>query len=1514
MKKIFFLLAAFMFVTSNIFAQDAEKLSGTLSTSMNHYSTYNESYPITNVNDGSYTTKFWSNGGPSANDHITMTLAQEASIGEIVLYFESGDRPEHAVVEVSADNSVWESVGTITLSDISSESTYTCNAEGISAMYVRLKFTQSQSNWFQIREFEVYETPSQLEPRTISVSVNDATMGTAYVNEEGTTEATEQVGSVKITAVPAEGYTFVNWTLNGEEVSTSLSYRDKTEGDKAYVANFRALEVYNVSVSVNNAAMGSAVSTAEGAVTEGTEITLVATAADDSRFVSWTVNGEVVSEEATFVTTVVASVEYVANFEIKPEKATIESIDISMAHYSSRVAENAIDGSYSTYYDSANTQEVGETVAVTLAEETNVGEVKLYMPSYASYRPVKAQLQTSLDNSEWVDVEGGEFTNTGGVSDEESGRYLIVVKVGGVIAKHVRFIITEASTSYLQVYEFEVYKAAVELPARAISVSVNDATMGSAFIGTEGVTSVEEQTGLVKISAVANEGYAFVNWTLNGEEVSTSAVYADKTEGDKAYVANFVSLGTYNVSVSVNNSIMGTVEASKVGEVFDQTKITLTATANEGYEFINWTVNGEEVSTDNPYEATVSGDVEYVANFRLVPTKLAIERAESSMKAYGGYVADNMVDGSYSTMFDTTQRQNAHEGDVTATIVLAEESVVGEVKIYFSGNYRPTAAKIQVSTDYETWVDVEGTEFLGADAVDASDVQSGARLITVDCDGVVAKYVRMFVTEPAAQWLTIYEFEAYEAPVNVAPRTISVSVNDATMGSAYVGVAGTTVLEDQTSAVRMTATVASNAYRFVNWTLNGEEVSTSATIVDRTEGDKEYVANFEAKPIYEATVASANTDKGTVELTAPEIIYEGDEVTFTATAVDGYKFIAWTSGTDTISVANPYTITMTESLSLVANFDRDPLLNRANWTITASSEETSGEGAGNGVATCIIDGKTNTHWHSAWKESSPAYPHWFMIDMKESKAFDAFEYVSRGAGSSTDDSNNNGNIVNYQLYTSDTEIDPAALENATLVTSGQFTYDGANKVHRVEFNSVKGQYVMLYATGQSANGGKHASCVEFYLYSNAFAVSVASSNSEIGSAYIGQAGVTSVGCSVEGTDAVTITAVPAPKYQFVNWTLNGEVVSTDAVYTTDLVTESRAYVANFEFAPVAPRTITSAVNNASKGSVVFTTPASTESSVVSDNIVVMEAVPATTDDFFVNWTINGVVVGTETTYEYTDAEAATVQANFITKYVVTVEQVTGGTISVKTGGTAISSGDRVLEGNYIKLSVSENNRKELKKLFVNGEDVFLQYKYNPDYCVQVTGPMTITAEFGEPKCIVTWEYVGNGYIEVWEYDTYDEEAEMEGTLELPVQPAGEQYAYGDEIPFLTSYAIFVFPGEGEELLSLTINGEEYELYEDCDLFVFGDIYSDNIESATHIVATFTGEYTGVENAKATETNVYAVAGGIVVEVAEAATASVYSIAGVLVSEQTVSEKATIAMEKGAYIVKVADKVAKVIVK
>ena len=117
--------------------------------------------------------------------------------------------------------------------------------------------------------------------------------------------------------------------------------------------------------------------------------------------------------------------------------------------------------------------------------------------------------------------------------------------------------------------------------------------------------------GQVTLTATPQEGYSFVNWTVNGEEVSKEATYTITVTKDVEYVANFV---THKITVVAGEG--GTAKASK-SQVGHNGQVTLTATADSGYRFVNWTVNGEEVSTENPYTATITANKEFVANFDL---------------------------------------------------------------------------------------------------------------------------------------------------------------------------------------------------------------------------------------------------------------------------------------------------------------------------------------------------------------------------------------------------------------------------------------------------------------------------------------------------------------------------------------------------------------------------------------------------------------------------------------------------------------------------------------------------------------------------------------------------------------------------------------------------------------------------------------------------------------------------------------------------------------------------------
>ena len=69
----------------------------------------------------------------------------------------------------------------------------------------------------------------------------------------------------------------------------------------------------------------------------------------------------------------------------------------------------------------------------------------------------------------------------------------------------------------------------------------------------------------------------------------------------------------YNVTTTVNDHAMGS--ATGGGSIQSCELATLTATANDGYRFVNWTVGGNVVSEANPYEFIVTKHIEIQANF-----------------------------------------------------------------------------------------------------------------------------------------------------------------------------------------------------------------------------------------------------------------------------------------------------------------------------------------------------------------------------------------------------------------------------------------------------------------------------------------------------------------------------------------------------------------------------------------------------------------------------------------------------------------------------------------------------------------------------------------------------------------------------------------------------------------------------------------------------------------------------------------------------------------------------------
>ena len=163
------------------------------------------------------------------------------------------------------------------------------------------------------------------------------------------------------------------------------------------------------------------------------------------------------------------------------------------------------------------------------------------------------------------------------------------------------------------------------------------------------------------LTAIPNEGYAFVNWTESqhfsdwwGEwdedvEVSTDMEYSFEVVGDWELKANFRVKDSYMINAWAEPSEGGAVEGA--GSYFEGETCTLTAIPNTDYAFVNWTENGVEVSADLEYAFEVWDYRDIVANFRYIRHEITAQ----VVPGQGGIVegAGSFLEGETCTLTAT---------------------------------------------------------------------------------------------------------------------------------------------------------------------------------------------------------------------------------------------------------------------------------------------------------------------------------------------------------------------------------------------------------------------------------------------------------------------------------------------------------------------------------------------------------------------------------------------------------------------------------------------------------------------------------------------------------------------------------------------------------------------------------------------------------------------------------------------------------------------------------------------
>ena len=409
------------------------------------------------------------------------------------------------------------------------------------------------------------------------------------------------------------------------------------------------------------------------------------------------------------------------------------------------------------------------------------------------------------------------------------------------------------------------------------------------------------------MTATANTGYTFTNWTENGSVVSTEASFTFGVMSNRTLVANFTA-NTYTVTATANPSAGGTV--SGAGEYNQGASCTVTATANTGYSFTNWTENGSVVSSDAAYTFTVSGDCTLVANF--------------SLNTYNVTATANPSEG--GTVSGAGEYNHGASCTVTATAITG----------YTFTNWTENGSV--VSTDANYTFTVTGSRDLTANfTINTYNVTASCNPAeggTVSGAGEYNYGESCTLTATASEGYTFINWTENGAQVSSQAEYTFTVEGDRTLVAHFTsqGYIITAVADPEEGGVvtgsngynlgdpcTLTAT-ANEGYTFVNWTKDGEEVTTETEFSFEVTESATYVAHFSINTY--TISAMAEPEEGGTVTGAGDYVY-GTTCTLVATANENYDFMGWTKGEDMVSTEASFTFTVTASETYVAVFSFD---------------------------------------------------------------------------------------------------------------------------------------------------------------------------------------------------------------------------------------------------------------------------------------------------------------------------------------------------------------------------------------------------------------------------------------------------------------------------------------------------------------------------------------------------------------------------------------------------------------
>ena len=786
---------------------------------------------------------------------------------------------------------------------------------------------------------------------------------------------------------------------------------------------------------------------------------------------------------------------------------------------------------------------------------------------------------------------------------------------------------------------------------KTFSITTNATTGGTAFGDDSQIPCRDMRT----VTAIAELGYIFVNWTDSQENIfSDMDIFTFSVKKDLVLTANFEER-FHNITLSVAPSIQhGTVW--QAGTYPHGYILTVHAQANPEYSFVCWVENGMCVSDTTDYTFTVDSARNLVAHFqaktlnvttRANPRDGGITFGDQSDIIYGENITVQAIENPHYHFKNWTKNGDvvSAPGQWLYTFPVIESCVM-------VANFEPDRYDIILKREPPEGGTVSGGGFNipynTADTVRAfpyphSEFVCWTELNEQGMDSVVSTDAAYPFTVIRSRTLTAhFRLKAFDLILTTNPSS----------GAGIIAGTGYNIPHGTDTAAYAFPDA---DYHFKYWK-EGEIIIYENPYKFKLTQTRHLEAVFELNGF--DVIVLINPPEGGTVTGGGTNIPSGTLEILRAYHEEFYTFEKWTDEDGNTLDYNPvYQLTVLKSCTLVAHFTA------ITSKITLLANPTQGgdvEGAGD-----IPQGKQHTihalpkpnydfvNWTEDDKWVSDDKDHTFIVDEQD------HTYVA-----------------NFKLVTFDINISASPQEGGTV--SGGGTFDRETQItiaaQELECYSFTGWYeqdeLVNENTEYTFNVRENRELVAKFIPLK-YNITATANNPNRGE-------VTGGGYNLNCRQEVTVTATPFSGYLFVNWTLNGEVVSNDSCYKF-IATQSGQWIANFE---ENIKLITLNANPPNMGTVT-----GGGEKLYGEQITVT-ATPISGGFSFIKWTENQNVVSEEEEYSFVVTQDRNLVAHFQkTTYTITVD------VNDPLYGTA--SGGGVYEPNQtatIKAFVKEGYR------------------------------------------------------------------------------------------------------------------------------------------------------------------------------------------------------------------------------